>query len=299
MSEKIRRLTQFVSALAINAHFFVTGQAPIYQGNLKHLCVPVLNCYSCPLSVAACPIGAIQSALSTMRPVLRAGGGLHLGIYSLGTIGMVGSIVGRMPCGWLCPFGLLQDYLFRIETKKFQIPEWMGYIRFAVLLAMVILIPVLLVDAMGYGETTFCKYLCPVGTLEAGIPLLALKPELRRLMGPLFAWKFIVLVLVVAWAVLSSRPFCRTLCPLGAILGLFNKASLFRLDFDPDTCVQCGACRTICPTGVSFFDGTHSPNSPSCIRCLKCYSICPVHAISITIEKGKGSIQCAPGKNAS
>ncbi len=300
MIERARRITQHVFAVLINSHFYITGSSPIYMGKIKYTCFPVLNCYSCPLAVTACPIGAIQSTLSTLRPLIRAGLTPNIGLYVFGSIGLVASIVGRMPCGWFCPFGLFQEYLYKIRTKKFRLPCWMGYIKYVVLLVFVVLLPLLLVDPLGFGETSFCKYICPAGTLEAGLPLLALKPGLRQLAGLLFSWKLLILISIIIWAIFVSRPFCRTICPLGAILGLFNKVSLIKLKYDPDTCVECGACKTICPTGVSFFDGTHSPNSPSCIRCFRCYSICPVCAISITTETGRKVIQqCTPKKNAS
>lgn len=299
--ERIRRFVQHAFSLLINSHFYIFGTAPIYQGNLKYVCTPVLNCYSCPLAVTSCPIGALQSALATLRPTFRAvGGGIpQAGLYILGSLGLVASVVGRMPCGWLCPFGLIQEYLFKVRTRKLALPRWSRHVRYAVLAIFVVLLPLFWIDSIGFGETTFCKFICPAGTLEAGIPLLALRPELRQIAGVLFGWKFLVLVAIVVASIYTSRPFCRTICPLGAILGLFNRISLVRLHHDKETCVECGACRTICPTGVSFYDGTDSANSPSCIRCLRCYSICPVCAISVTTEQGRKVInQCTPKKRA-
>ena len=292
---------QHIFTLAINSHFFFMGGAPIYQGRLKYVCTPVLNCYSCPLAVTACPIGAIQNAMATLRPTIRAmGAGIpQMGLYVLGSLGIVVSVVGRMPCGWLCPFGLIQEYLFRFRTRKFDIPRIFRHGRFFVLAVFVILLPLFLVDPLGFGETTFCKYICPAGTLEAGIPLLGFYPELRRLVGVLFGWKFIVLAMTITASIFVSRPFCRAICPLGALLGLFNRVSLVRLHHDPETCVDCGACKTVCPTGVSFYDQTDSVNSTSCIRCLRCYSICPVCAISITTGNGKRMLdQCGPEKKS-
>ncbi len=295
--ERTRRFVQYAFSLLINCHFYIMGSAPIYQGNLKFLCTPVLNCYSCPLAVTSCPIGALQNALATLRPTFRAvGGGIpQAGLYVLGSLGIVASSVGRMPCGWLCPFGLIQEYLFKLKSRKLELPRWTRHLRYAVLALFVLLLPLFWIDDLGFGQTTFCKFICPAGTLEAGIPLLLLRPELRAITGILFGWKFLVLLIVVVASILTSRPFCRTLCPLGAILGLFNKVSLLRLHHDKEACVECGACRTICPTGVSFFDDTDSANSPSCIRCLRCYSICPASAITITTKEGKEvTNQCKP-----
>jgi ferredoxin-type protein NapH len=149
------------------------------------------------------------------------------------------------------------------------------------LIVFVILLPLLVVDSLGYGSVWFCKYICPAGTLEAGIPLLSMDQGLRSAAGWLFTYKFVILILLLIWCTLTSRPFCRAICPLGAIYGLFNRASWLQLRFHPDQCVQCEACLTACPTDVSFYNGLDDLSSVACIRCLRCYTVCPSNAISL------------------
>ena len=100
-----RKLIQLYSAVLYNAHLrgFVDGE--IYQGQTKNVCVPGLNCYSCPGAVGACPLGAIQNAL--------ASSGHRAGWYVLGLIMIFGLCLGRTICGWLCPMGLVQELLHK------------------------------------------------------------------------------------------------------------------------------------------------------------------------------------------
>jgi ferredoxin-type protein NapH len=278
--KKPRKTIQYIVAVLANAYWFFPWRSPIYQGWSKRICFPGLNCYSCPAATMSCPLGGLQSFLAGLRPSLQAGQ-IHLGAYVVGTLGVVGSLVGRLPCGWLCPFGLLQELLFRIPVGKHPLWKPFRWGPYVFLGAFVILLPIIVVDEMGYGATWFCRYICPAGTLEAGIPLLLLDPSLQRGLGWLFVLKLSVLSVLLAWCTVTSRPFCRVFCPLGAIYGILNRVSWLQLRFDPDRCVRCNACLTVCPTDVSFYTGAEDINSGSCIRCLRCYSGCPAGAVSL------------------
>jgi ferredoxin-type protein NapH len=274
-TERKRRWFQGLGAAAANIWLPSFLKAKIYQGPTKGVCVPVLNCYSCPSAVGACPIGSLQNSLGSIKLNLSLGR-RQFGLYVVGGLAMVGSLVGRIPCGWLCPFGLIQEMIHKIPSKKFQVPKLLTYMKYVVLLVMVILLPIIILDKFGGGGTWFCTWICPAGTLEAGIPLAILSESIRDQLGFLFAWKMAVLAGFLVWMVFVMRPFCRTTCPLGAILGLFNKASLFRMTVDEETCTLCGQCQRECPVNVGIFK---SPNSPDCIRCLKCETICPFGSI--------------------
>jgi polyferredoxin len=276
----LRRWIQAAATALSNAYLLFPFTRNIYQGRLKSVCVPGLNCYSCPAATGACPLGSLQTMLATVRPSVKAGNG-HIGLYVLGILGIIGSLVGRMPCAWLCPFGLLQELIHKIPSRKIEIPRWMIYIKYAFLALFVIALPLLAIDGLGYGITWFCKYVCPAGTLEAGIPMLILQPQLRELVGWLYASKVGILLIFLALMVFIRRPFCRIVCPLGAIYSLFNKVSVFRMVHHPDTCVLCKECYNHCPMGVRFYEGA---NQPDCIRCLKCMQeSCKFGAISYEI----------------
>ena len=267
---------QALSALTVNAWLpnWLSGQ--ITQTQVKGVCVPVLNCYSCPSAMGACPIGAMQSLFANVRLNLAAGEA-KFGLYVVGLLGAVGSVVGRMPCGWLCPFGLVQELMHKIPAPKLQLPRFLSYFRYAFLALLVVVLPLLVVDQYGLGQTWFCKWVCPAGTLEAGIPLILLNAGLRGLIGFMYYWKVVLLFLFLGWMTVSRRPFCRTVCPLGAVLGLFNKASLFRMAVDDEKCTLCNRCRQDCPVSIGIHE---SANSPDCIRCLKCVDSCKYGAVS-------------------
>ena len=272
---KKRRLFQIFSTLGFNIYLPSFFKGEIFQGNTKGACVPILNCYSCPSAIGACPIGSIQNSFASLKFNLSIAS-YQFGLYVIGVLGAVGSLVGRMPCGWLCPFGLLQEALYKIRSKKIPIPKFMSYGRYVVLVLFVFLLPLLVLDQYGFGQTWFCKWICPAGTLEAGIPLVILNEGIRSQVGLLFSWKMFVLILFLVWMIFSQRPFCRTTCPLGAIFGLFNKVSLFRMAVDDNKCIECDTCYKNCPVDLKIYE---SSNSPDCVRCLKCVNSCQYGAI--------------------
>lgn len=285
--EKGRRRTQILSLFLVNSYWLFLWKSPIYQGWAKRFCFPGLNCYSCPAATLSCPLGALQNALAGIRPALRATQ-FHLGAYVIGSLGLVGSLIGRFPCGWFCPFGFFQEWLYRIPVKKFPLPRFFRLGPYLFLAVFVVLLPLVAVDVLGYGSTWFCKFVCPAGTIEAGLPLLAMEPGLRNSVGWLFAHKMGVLSLILGWCVVTNRAFCRSVCPLGAIFGLFNRVSFLKLSFHPDRCVECRTCNRICPVDVSFFDGRDDVNTAACIRCMRCVSVCPADAVTMEFWSRKG-----------
>jgi polyferredoxin len=273
--QRRHRLTVQALALVLgNANWrgFIDGT--IYQGSLKSICLPGLNCYSCPGALGACPLGILQNGLAD--PLLR------IPLYGLGFLVLLGVVLGRMVCGWLCPFGLVQELLHKIPLRKLRpelAPAWhrgLLWGKFILLIALVILTPLVLLWTTGYGIPAFCTYVCPSGTLMAGIPLLLANTSLRALAGWLFGWKLFLLVGIVALSCLIFRPFCRYLCPLGAIYGLFNRISLYRVTVDDARCTHCGACTRHCPMAVPV---PRDPNQHTCIRCGECAAVCPQQAI--------------------
>ncbi|MGQ9721238.1 MAG: 4Fe-4S binding protein [Candidatus Jordarchaeum sp.] len=258
-------------------------RAAIFRGRIKGLCLPGLNCYSCPSAIGACPIGSFQYALSSIRFHIETVQ-KQFGFYVLGFLTIVGSLAGRLPCGWLCPFGFIQELVHKIPCRKLKLPHFLTYFRYLVLAFFVILLPLLLVDEFGFGQTWFCKWICPAGTLEAGVPVVLLNPDIRSQVGFLFSWKVGIMILFLLLMIFFSRPFCRTACPLGAIWGLFNRASLFRMEVDEESCESCLACHRVCPVEIIPFSEL---NSPDCIRCLRCVGVCQYGALSYSFLKVK------------
>jgi polyferredoxin len=277
--QRLRRWLQLVFAVLSNGYWGFPLSGTLYQGPLKVLCSPGLNCYSCPAATTFCPIGSLQQLLLGVRMSLAAGQ-LFIGTYVVACMGFLGTLFGRFICGWACPFGLIQEWLHRIPSPVFRLPQWLGWGRYLVLLLLVIVLPLVWIDEFDIGLPWFCKFLCPAGTLEAGIPMLLLDSDLRATVGWLFFNKVALLAIILLASVMSSRPFCRTLCPLGAFYGLFNRISLIRLKFDADACTKCGACHQVCPVEIRVDE---TPNSGACIRCLRCTEVCRFGALGLDI----------------
>ena len=270
----LRLIVQACFAALTNGYVRGFLEGKIYSGPFKQLCVPGLNCYSCPGALGACPIGALQAVLGSR--------GRKFSFYVLGFLLAVGAACGRFVCGWLCPFGLFQELLHKIpfprKIKKLPGDRIMRGLKYLVLVVFVIVLPLTAVNLVGMGDPWFCKYICPSGMLFGGIPLSALDSGIRAAVGWLFAWKFLILAAVILLSLLVYRPFCRYLCPLGAIYGLFNPIAFYRIRIDEEKCTHCGACSRACPMNVPV---EHSPNSPECIRCGACREACKPGALSM------------------
>ena len=282
-----RKLIQIIAFGFSNSHLVNFKDGSIYQGKWKQFCNPGLNCYSCPAAGFACPIGALQSVNGSMK--------FNFSFYVVGFLLAVGVLLGRFVCGWLCPFGLLQEILHKIPTPKLKLWKGFLYLKYVILVVFVLLLPIVATDYMGMGKPAFCQYICPAGTLEGGIPLLSIHPELRQTIGSLFFLKLGILIVTVVGCILIYRFFCRTLCPLGLIYGLMNKISFYHLEVDSHQCINCGKCSKICKMEV---DPVKTPDSVECIRCGECVEACPKNAISMGIGAGrKNRANCTKYRN--
>lgn len=281
-SEWKRHRFQILWAFLTNSYLVGFAKGKIYDGKLKNLCVPGLNCYSCPGALGSCPIGAMQAVIGSWN--------FRMAFYVAGFLVFVGALMGRFVCGWLCPFGLIQDLLHKIPFVKkistFRGDRLLRKLKYVIFLVFVILLPMFVVDMLGQGAPYFCKLICPAGTLEGGIPLVLLNSAMRTAVGWLYAWKNVLLVVIVLLSVVIYRPFCKYICPLGAVYSVFNPIAVFRYRVDKEACIHCGACVKACKMQV---DPSETPNHPECIRCGSCKKVCPTGAIYSGINCRKGS----------
>ena len=265
-----RRLIQVYSALLFNASLkgYITGD--IFKGATKNMCTPGLNCYSCPGAVTSCPLGALQNAFSAS--------GKTVPFYMLGILVLYAVMLGRWICGWLCPFGLVQDLLHKIKTPKLSkgiVTRILSFFKYVLLVLFVVIIPLLYV-MRDLPLPAFCKYICPAGTFGGAIGLL-INPAndgVFAMLGPLFSWKFALMVSFLVATVFIYRVFCRFFCPLGAFYGLFNRIAVFGIKLDRSACTDCGKCITKCKMDIREV-GDHE-----CIMCGECIEVCPTDAIS-------------------
>ncbi|WP_310602346.1 4Fe-4S binding protein [Anaerosporobacter sp.] len=277
-----RRIVQMIATALSNGYVAGFMNGTIYKGESKRFCVPGLNCYSCPGALGSCPLGSLQAVIASPEH--------RISFYMVGFFLMIGSLLGRFVCGWLCPFGFIQDLLYKIpffrKSKSLPGHSVLKYMKYVILALFVIILPMFVVDIIGQGEPWFCKWICPAGTLEGGWLLSILNPKIRGAIGLLFAWKSVLLVIVIILSIYVYRPFCKYICPLGAIYGFFNRFAFYQLTVSETACTKCGACTKACPMEVQV---PEKPYSAECIRCGVCKSICPHQAIHMGINKSPAS----------
>ncbi|MCI9227844.1 MAG: 4Fe-4S binding protein [Dorea sp.] len=265
-------MIQVLWAFLTNSYLVGFVQGKIYRGKLKNLCVPGLNCYSCPGAVGSCPIGAMQAVIGSWN--------FKFAFYAAGFLMFIGALMGRFVCGCLCPFGLIQDLLYKIpflrKINTFKGDKLLRKLKYVILLVFVILLPMFLVDVLGQGLPYFCKFICPAGTLEGGILLVLFNESMRGALGWLYAWKSVLLAVTILLSVVIYRPFCKYICPLGAVYSVFNPIAVFRYRIDKEKCTGCGACARVCKMQV---DPAKNVNHAECIRCGACKDACPVKVI--------------------
>ena len=260
----------------VQGAFVVVWLGPLV-GRFHGFCSPVYHCHACPLALFACPIGVIANFSA-----------IHVFPFiAVGTLVLVGGLVGTFVCGWACPFGLLQDLAAKIAKPRIRLPRWAGVFRYVVLIALVVVVPYI----GGKDHPLFICRVCPAGAVEAAVPYVVS----QAMEGPVSAdiagepdasseaqsatsgadegihWpsalKIAILVLFLIAIFVRFRPWCTLFCPLGAVLSLFNRVSVFFLKFHPDRCTHCGACAKTCKCSV---DPERQPNDSRCIRCLEC-----------------------------
>lgn len=312
-----RRRIAIQAAFSILTNSYIIGfiKGTIYTGKLKQVCVPGMNCYSCPGALGSCPIGALQAIFNQYK-IKDSNGNLlkwtdpatgfpiyppkyYFAFYVVGFLMLIGALCGRLVCGFLCPFGLIQDLIYKIPVpKKMKIRTFPGdkplrYLKYVILVVFVIILPLLYEP-----NPFFCKYICPSGMLIGGIPLMTVgsivgvPPAGNALTswaaaGNLTILKLAIMTFLLVLSIFIYRPFCKYVCPLGAIYSFFNRISLYRYSVDESKCTHCGACKHACRMGV---DITKTPNSLECIRCGDCKAACPHHAICSGFGKKKAKI---------
>lgn len=283
-----RKIMQLYFALLFNANLkgFVSGN--IYKGQTKQFCVPGINCYSCPGAIGACPLGSLQGSFSADQSTVY---------YVCGILLLYCVLFGRMICGWLCPFGLIQELLYKIPTpklKKSPITRILSYLKYVILVFFVFIVPI----TYALRDTplpAFCKYICPAGTIEGGLALLSNKVNASyfSMLGPLFTWKFVVMISIVVGSVFAFRLFCRFLCPLGGLYGLFNRFSFFGIKLEQPKCIDCGKCISHCKLDIRHV------GDQECISCGECVDVCPTQAIQwkggkLFLKENEGTKPASP-----
>jgi polyferredoxin len=228
---------------------------------------------------------------------------------------------GRFACGWICPFGFIQDILSVATKKKNQIsPRTNRSLvkgKYVVLL-VVLLISLGLFVVSKVNEESGIRYREAFGTFSEG-PFNSVSPasstfvlipqlpqrwlkisedydftNLATLEGtqeffatfftPLFGVRLAVLLTALIGSAYIARFWCRYLCPQGAFLALFSRYSLIGIRREPTKCTKCRKCIQVCPTEVDILEGWWEKiTDPECITCLDCIDSCEYNALRLIV----------------
>ena len=252
--------SRWVKSLKYIRHLIQLGLfAVLFQGFLAGIfycfySIPYILCHSCPSPCIAKPA----------RDVF---------IYSIFPLT---AVTGRGFCGWICPYGLIQDITSKLgpKTKKIQL-KWIKMSSFAVFTAAVIMI------LFQQGWTNHFDGSLPLDEVLA----LRQTADPAKLMEmtfyfgtPLLNFRVAFLIAVImGLSLFSLRFFCSNLCPLGTVLGVGNKVGILRISHDDRNCRGCGICREGCP------QKDPDPESLNCIRCFNCVGACETFRVKIEV----------------
>ena len=184
------------------------------------------------------------------------------------TVIFVSLLLRRSFCSWICPVAVISECAwklgFNILRRNLRLPVWLDralrtvkyllliFFVYSIAIAMSSKVLLLFIqsDYHKIADVRLLNFLLHISTLAAGL-----------------------MTLMLGLSVVSRNPFCRYLCPYGALLGLVAMLSPLRVTRNIDRCVSCGACSQACP---AYIDVMHkkSINSPECIACWRCISYC-------------------------
>ena len=182
-------------------------------------------------------------------------------------------LLGRAICGFLCPMGLIQDLMDRLR-RKLRIEGIAPSERLYGALTPIKWCMVLIFLGLCFAGGNFCNF-CPA---------VAVSPILAGMSTSLYVSGFLM-VFVLIGGFFKRRLFC-TVCPLGYLMGLLHKISLFRIRKDCTACTECGACYEACPMGIRTIYTERDKadvTEANCIMCGECVRRCPEdNALSVT-----------------
>jgi polyferredoxin len=287
---KITRLKLYVQIVlgSIIVYLGIFGIQMIEWKNIT-LTLPTLSCYYLDHRIASCYLRSLQESLSAGWKVAYA----NLLAPTILFV-VLGFIFGRAWCSWVCPVGLVQDLFILIRrnltigyynlSEKLKqasvIVQW-SLVTLLVLIAWSIGIPNFFLSAYQYDLfTPFCQ-ICPSKEIA---PFLTGRFNqiwtLDDMTTLTTVMSYLALFVIIFYLITTSfirRMWCR-LCPMGALLGLLNKISIFTLRKEVKRCTKCGVCMRSCPVQIKeVYEEKEKEmvTTIDCTLCLRCVEVCP------------------------
>jgi polyferredoxin len=250
----------FILTLAIGLQFFIYIHQALSQG--------AITVHRPPGVEGFLPIGALMGwklflATGIWDPVHPAA------MVILGFAGLISFLFRKSFCSWFCPVGTLSEWIWKLGVKVFgkniTLPNWLDY------------------------PLRSLKYLV-LGFFVWIIFSMETRAVFEFLQGPYYklsdvkmlffftkmtGFTFVVLLFLTLVSLPVKNFWCRYLCPYGALMGIFALISPSRIKRNPDNCIKCGRCSSICPSLLPV-DKKISIASPECSCCMDCTEICPV-----------------------
>lgn len=229
---------------------------------------------------AICPFGAVET-FGSLIMYDKLVSKLHESTLVLfGIIAFLSILLGPVVCGFVCPLGTVQELVSTVGKKIFKkrfnnffsnkVAKKLSYLKFIVLIYVLYVTTV----SLKLVFLDFDPYYALFNFWSSEVPIGAL----------------VVLGLTLVGSLLMERPWCRFMCPFGALVGLTNKFSLFKIKRNKSTCISCGKCDSICPVGIEV-SSKEVITDLNCIRCLECTSerACPIeNTVQISMDYVKG-----------
>jgi ferredoxin len=213
---------------------------------------------------AICPFGAVETAgrllfEGNFIPKIH-----ESNLWTFAGVAVLTLLFGPLFCGWLCPLGSVQEWIGGIGKRIFKkrhnrfigekADRMLGYMRYGVL-------ALILYYTTRSISLVFQRY----------DPYYAL---FHFWTGDVFLTALLVLGFVVVLSLFFERPWCRWLCPFGALLGILQLLSPWKIRRNTEKCTACGVCMNRCPMRIPL-QKKHAVRDTRCNRCLECVTSCP------------------------
>src|SRR5919109_478840 len=297
----IRTIVQFAFFILFSG-VGIMSLDPAFNGTRSWIVLPIVpSVYS---------QAQVTSTLDATTVLLRDG---LFPWLPVGIMLVVGAILGRFMCGWICPVGFLQDVITTVKGRVDSVEKraHVYWIRLKyVLVVLAFLISGTLGLAVYYGSGGDYKNslgpfadgvfvaITPDGTLFGTLPMMLAGAwsylttdssaltfvNISKWIGSVSAITWLNIIILVgfvyaAWRI--PRFWCRYVCPVGAIMAVTQKNSLLGMHRDPIKCSDCKECETACPMQIPILDLDWKKfNDSECILCMACIDACPAGALS-------------------